>query len=509
MSDKTEKSGFDRMLTRKSFLQLTIGTTATLALSPLSQALAAIQVGRCKEHINLAILADLHYYAPELGTTSKEFHNWVESDMKLLADSRNIVASAINSIMQSDTQIVLVPGDLTKDGELLCHRQVASLLEQLTNAGKKVYVINGNHDIYNPNAWSFTSSPPTLVQNIGPSDFRNIYYNFGYKQAIATDPNSLSYVVEPVPNLRIIAMDSCVYNSSNKNISGITVNLNNYPSSITRGSFSDNTLKWIKSQIQDATFKGKAIIGMMHHGIVPHFSVQPTFFPDFVLQNYAQVGQTFSSLGLEVVFTGHFHAQNISQATYGSNTLLDIETGSLVTYPIPIRYVELTPDKNRFKITTSRVTSTASSLSPAWDGKTYANFQNYAKGFLADLIPNLFVQEFAALLTTSTSPVYNSSLSLAQATVMAQQFAQMPVNSGGPNLSQLFTAAMIAHYAGDYKPDAQTQSIYNALATSTDPKYGTYLKILGQFLESVGNMDNPVRLGDNDLNFNLKNVASY
>ena len=305
--------------------------------------------------------------------------------------------------------------------------------------------------------------------------------------------------MEPIPGLRLIAMDSCIYNSSNKNNPGQTVNLSNYTLSITGGTFSPATLSWIQNQIINAKANGKTIIGMMHHGIVPHFSEQPVFFPDFVLQNYAAVGTTLSSLGLNVVFTGHFHAQNISKATYNSNTLLDIETGSLVTYPIPIRSIKLILNRDEFEITTSRVTSTASFLPYTWNGVTYPNFQSYALGFLTNVLPGLFATQLADLLT----PQYGSAV----AASLSTQIAAMPVSTGGPTIAQLYTAAMIAHYQGDYTPSSQTQSIYTALATSTMPTYGPLLQELSRLLESLGNMNNLPRLGDNNLNVNFKTAT--
>jgi len=487
---------FDGLVNRRRFIQLAMGTMASIALSPVCEVFAlSLPVG----NVNIAVISDLHYYAPELGTSSPVFTRWQDKSMKLLADSKNTVISALNTVLHSDAQIVLVPGDLTKDGELICHQQVADLLTQLTTAGKKVYVICGNHDIYNPNAWDFNTDTPTLVDNIGPSDFKSIYDNFGYKQAIATDPNSLSYVVEPYPGLRLIAMDDCLYTADNKNIPNTPVNLDNHAWSMSGGAFSDNTLNWIKSQIQEATSQGIPIIGMMHHSIVPHFSLEPTTSSTLIVENYATVGRALSRLGLKVVFTGHLHAQSISEATYDANTLIDIETGSLVTYPLPIRFVQLTPAKNKLIITTSVVTNSASPLDPALDGNNYPNLQSYAKGFLAELLPNTFVSHFSTLFRTSLSLANNHPLSAATATDLAHHLAQMPATAGGPTLDQLFTEAMIANCHGDYTPDAHTQSIYTSLATSTDPTYGPYLSLVGQYLCSIGQMDSPALLGDNNL----------
>ena len=60
-----------------------------------------------------------------------------------------------------------------------------------------MYVTNGNHDILNPNAVRFNGDTTSPVDYLTPKQFKNIYEDFGYKEAIAKDPKSLSYVVEP------------------------------------------------------------------------------------------------------------------------------------------------------------------------------------------------------------------------------------------------------------------------------------------------------------------------
>ena len=47
-------------------------------------------------------------------------------------------------------------------------------------------------------------------------------------------------------------------------------------------------------------------------------------------------------IGLRYVFTGHMHASDRSQfTTYRGNTILDFETGSLVSYKAPTRYTTI------------------------------------------------------------------------------------------------------------------------------------------------------------------------
>lgn len=76
--------------------------------------------------------------------------------------SRRAPQSCTKSLSKSartSPDILLVSGDLTKDGEQECHAALAKQLQQLQQdvPGLKIYVINGNHDIRNYNAKNFNT----------------------------------------------------------------------------------------------------------------------------------------------------------------------------------------------------------------------------------------------------------------------------------------------------------------------------------------------------------------
>ena len=80
----------------------------------------------------------------------------------------------------------------------------------------------------------------------------------------------------------------------------------------------------------------------MHHGILEHYAGQSLFFGDYVIQNWPTVSATLAQAGLPLVFTGHYHAQDVTQQTSGLNNensspfIFDAETGSLLTYPLSL-----------------------------------------------------------------------------------------------------------------------------------------------------------------------------
>lgn len=314
---------------------LIVALSVLLVSSAVFSSIIMVSAGSTTKVISkIAVISDPHYYSPELGTQGAAFEAYLSNDKKLLAQSDAIMKKTISSIKASDARIVLVCGDLTKDGELLNHQKVAAYLNELKAAGKTVYVINGNHDILNPGSYKYSGDTVTPVPNISPADFKMIYKNFGYKFAVAKDPNSLSYVVEPCKNLRIIAMDSCCYDT---NISS--------GKSVVAGEFKQDTLDWIKAQIKDAKQKGKTIIGMMHHGIVQHFETQDQLYSESNVKDWKTISEEFADLGLGLVFTGHHHNQDVVSATSkNGNNICDVETGSTIIYPCAYRMVSLSCD---------------------------------------------------------------------------------------------------------------------------------------------------------------------
>jgi 3',5'-cyclic AMP phosphodiesterase CpdA len=168
-----------------------------------------------------SVISDLHYYDNSLGTTGDAFENAFKSDRKLLKNSSELLDFAVDNILKSDSKFVLVSGDLTKDGELVCHQKAAQTLSRLREHGIKVFIVPGNHDVNNSLSYKYEGGKSISVPNITPTQFVDIYKDCGYNSAIYRDSNSLSYVAEPVDNLWVVALDTCRYKENkpgNENI---------------------------------------------------------------------------------------------------------------------------------------------------------------------------------------------------------------------------------------------------------------------------------------------------
>jgi hypothetical protein len=265
------------------------------------------------------------------------------------------------------------------------------------------------------------------VPSVTAAQFATLYAGFGYGDALARDPNSLSYVAEPVLGLWILAMDAT---HPERNTNGAP---------FTGGYFDAPRLDWIISQLAAARSQGKYVIGLMHHGILEHYTGQKTLFPEYVLDDYPAVSQLFASYGMKVVFTGHYHAQDVVQASFNEGSLYDIETGSVVTYPCPYRL--LTLDTNgTLAITSHTITNIAYDLGGV-------PFPTYASNYLHTGLIGIAIYMLM-------NPPYN--LDLATAQFLAPAMAE----------------AFVSHYQGDEgtRPiSPQTQGIIAYLLSQPDP----------------------------------------
>jgi 3',5'-cyclic AMP phosphodiesterase CpdA len=313
-----------------------------------------------------AVFSDPHLYDTGLGTEGSAFQADMDSDRKLLPESREILAAALRRVEEQGAEFLLIPGDLTKDGEEQDHRVMAEALAGLARAGVRAYVVPGNHDILDPRSVRYAGGSRTRVPNVTPGEFARIYRDAGYGEALFRDPGSLSYVTEPVPGLWLLAVDTASYEdnagrSSPETASGLTA----------------GRAAWIESMLGTALSRQKAVIVMMHHGVVEHFPGQEKYFSRYLLSDWRQASDMLASYGVRAVFTGHFHAQDIAvRQTAGGRTIYDIETGSLVTFPDPVRMVTLEEGTQRMRIESSFITELPSFTERG------ASFREYSKDFV-------------------------------------------------------------------------------------------------------------------------------
>jgi len=327
------------------------------------------------------VFSDPHTFDTALGTSGPDFAEYMKQDRKMLIESTDILKKAMSMMADFPADFVIVPGDLTKDGERVSHETFAGYLKIIEATGRPVYVVPGNHDILNPHAVRFTSEGHEKVDTVTPEDFSAIYGEYGYSEALYRDSHSLSYTAEPVEGLWLLAMDSADYENNIED---------DYPQ--TDGSFSMETLAWIESILQEAVKKEKAVIAFMHHGIAEHYASQEKHYGEYIVDDYSNFSELLAAYNVRTVFTGHYHAQDIVQAPvdYKDKFIFDIETGSLVTYPSPVRYVEISEDQ-KMKISSHFVEEL-----PGFTAKGQS-LPEYSRAFLRQGIEGIAVEVMKSL----------------------------------------------------------------------------------------------------------------
>lgn len=378
---------------------VTLGAT----LLPGVEAHAATDIETDTENqMKICVISDTHYYPLNYVSDCEDYNTYVGGDPKMLAESGSIIDSALDMIEEDRPDLVLVSGDLTKDGEKQGHRDMAKKLrkiEEETNA--EVFVINGNHDIYNyQDSCTFQNGRKERAETTTPEEFKEIYSEFGYNNEddaqYYTPPEGkeaggLSYSVT-VGDYVIIGIDSGRYSPD----ADTGMNTNEH---ITAGRIDASLLPWVEERVKEANEKGKTVIGLMHHGLVPHFSKEAELLSEYVVDDWQEAASTLADAGMRYIFTGHMHANDIAEYTsVNGNKIYDLETGSLAAYGSPVRTVTIRRDQTVTDQSTRRLDETfhvksASVKSITYDGQNIDDLQAYT---MDKLYPKTLFNNMAA-----------------------------------------------------------------------------------------------------------------
>ena len=280
--------------------------------------------------------------------------NYLAQDRKMLSQSTEAFQAVIDSAISHQADVLLICGDLTKDGEKIGHERVSRMLGKALQAGIKTFVIPGNHDIRNPFAKYFDGDKTSPAEGITAEDFASIYHDFGYEDDSLRDPNSLSYVCEPIPGLTLLAVDASQYEKNTYIDLGDAKD-----ESIVGGAIKPSTLDWLLAQADKARGKGNQVFAMMHQQLIDHADKLEEIDNTTAIENGDSIAQLMMEHGIHVVFTGHTHWSDAS-TTWNSNhtnSLTDITTGSTIAYPAHYRVVKVSNDYSLLTIDTYRIKS--------------------------------------------------------------------------------------------------------------------------------------------------------
>lgn len=321
---------------------LAVLMAAMLVLASVSVAFAAEE----KSPLQVGIVSDIHYFSEKCtGNWCDAFMKYAESTAKERYETPALLDSALTALAthaeENGMKYVLIPGDLTPNGEYDNHVELAERLEQFEReTGLSVLVINGNHDINNSHGITFESGEKKSARATTPDEFREIYQNLGYDLAYHTfTPSSgkaggMSYSVKLDGGYRLIALDTGIYSAD--------ATKDGTDEHETAGRICDELMQWALDEIEDAIRDGETPVGMEHHGLVQHFEIQSSIFQVFLVEDWQERAEAFADAGMNMVFTGHMHDVSITDwVSDNGNVLYDVCTPSLTGFPNYFREVLL------------------------------------------------------------------------------------------------------------------------------------------------------------------------
>lgn len=279
--------------------------------------------------LKIAVLTDLHYLSPKLAVEGDALSAYERVTARNVKDLNEVFDNVIANLLKEKIDILLVTGDITNHGEKKSHEDFIEKILTLHDSGTRIFVTPGNHDINIQNPKAYLGVEPSTTENITKEEFAELYRLFGYNEALKRDSASLSYLSVLNEKTWLLSIDTNRYDEYETG----------YKSG---GRIRPQTMEWTVRILEEAENKGIRVLGMMHHGLVEHMQYQSTFFSDYLIEDWQEISDMLADAGLEVVFTGHFHSNDItSRVSLAGNIVYDIETASLAQYPFVYRIMKL------------------------------------------------------------------------------------------------------------------------------------------------------------------------
>ncbi len=365
-----------------------------------------------KEEITIFEVTDIHYLSDNINDKGEAFQSMIsKSDGRETYYIEELTDALVFEIQQKEPDVLIVSGDLTHNGEKESHIEIAKKLSKIEEAGTTVLVTPGNHDINNPYAREFKGNEITVTESITPEEFEEIYYKFGFSEAVARDEESLSYLSKVSEDLYVLMLDTNKYELNDK-----------YP--VTSGVLSKSTLEWVKECGELAEETGAEILGVMHHNLYNHSDI---LYEGFTIDNSEEVLTTFKESGINLVLSGHIHVQDI--ASDKEKTVFDVVTSGFVVYPVTYGKLVYSEEKG-FTYDTENVDVEGWATSTKNTDANLLNFSEYSK-------EHFYTQSYKSTYRRLLDYEIVSDEELEDAKAMADIMATLNVHYFGGTVSEL------------------------------------------------------------------------
>lgn len=354
-----------------------------------------------EDEIVIAHLTDVHYFPLSYGYLGEntDFSKRVITASKLTVESSLYVMEALDQIVDENPEYLVVTGDLTTDGEIQAHVEIANLLRQTQNRVREngnedfqVFVSLGNHDLYNEDAFDYSQDGSArLVANATRYDMTKVYSSLGYPDL------SDEEIADYYDTLADLSTALCPYDdnyvsgnaeSGVKFVNSTTASTTNiewlyrengseqemidgaitdydqgeisYVATINKdyvvvgiddcvatvetqhhlgGLLHQNIKDFLTSKKNAGDFDGKNLLTLSHRNVLPHFTGEDSLLKDFTFYNTFETADFLADLGVRYSYSGHMHANDIdSRVSLNGNLITDVETASATGYNAAVRY---------------------------------------------------------------------------------------------------------------------------------------------------------------------------
>ena len=291
-----------------------------LPIQPSAAAEAASQT------FTVYIAADPHYIAPELTDNGSGFTRLAEAaDGKDMLRCEAIIDAFLARVIRDHPDALILPGDLSFNGEAASLRLFADKLSAVRDAGIPIFVIPGNHDLDCSMAAKFSGDTYTLVPSVSAAEFADLYEECGFHDALSRDSASLSYTAQLSPGFRLLMLD---VNGNEKS-----------------GSISEATLQWTEQQLRQAKTDRVSVIAVSHQTLLSHSFLTS----GVVIRNADLLLSLYEEYDVLCNLSGHMHIQHIQLS---QNGFPEISGSALITWPN--QFGVLTLDKHSVSYRTER-----------------------------------------------------------------------------------------------------------------------------------------------------------
>lgn len=275
------------------------------------------------QNLNFYLVTDTHFFDPSFKRSGAAYEKRSISDQKCVAETPAIIDAGFKQIADDkETNIILIPGDLVYRGEYQSHVGLRNRLYKLKEQGKKIYLITARHDYDDNDSFEFDGDKMLPVKAMPRDELRDFYKDFGFDGAISEHKESMSYVAQLADGIRLLALNC---DGDCKDFKGLW----------------DNQMEWALEQIEDAHRTGNYIFAMTHYPLLP-FSPIMNLISDSHLTDWEKRANQFADAGLDLIFTGHMHAQAVTEyVTENGNKITDVQTGCFVGCPCAYRKVTI------------------------------------------------------------------------------------------------------------------------------------------------------------------------